>query len=88
QTCALPISRAGDSTEFAHAAALFFQSRKDRKLREAYEHHIDEEEEDLFARAREVLSRDEIDRAGPAFDERKEEERGLIAEKRAEALEE
>lgn len=61
---------------------------KFKKLRHDYEHHIDEEEEDLFKRAREVLSKDEIESAGPQFGKRKEEERGLIAEKRAEKLEE
>lgn len=62
--------------------------QKFKTLRHDYEHHIDEEEEDLFKRAREVLSKDAIQAAGPEFAKRKEEERGLIAEKRAEKLEE
>ncbi|MFX0544066.1 hemerythrin domain-containing protein [Roseovarius sp. S1116L3] len=61
--------------------------QKFKKLRHDYEHHIDEEEEEVFARAREVIAEDEIKGYGERFQNRKEEERKLIAKKREDSLE-
>lgn len=57
------------------------------KLKHDYEHHMDEEENEVFGRARETISKGEIDGAGVRFEKRKEMERGLIEEKRADSLE-
>ena len=58
-----------------------------KKLRHDYEHHMEEEENEVFTRAREVISDDEIAGYGARFEARKAEERGLIDEKRADSLE-
>jgi len=58
-----------------------------KTLRHDYEHHIDEEEEDVFKRAKEVIGEEENEAFGARFEERKKEERGLIAEKREDSLE-
>lgn len=60
---------------------------KFRKLKHDYEHHMDEEEDEVFERAREVIPNAEIKGYGERFLERKEQERGLIEEKREDALE-
>lgn len=60
---------------------------KFRQLRHDYEHHIDEEEDEVFERAREVIPDSEIDGYGERFQARKEEERGLIAAKKEDKLE-
>lgn len=60
---------------------------KFKKLRHDYEHHIDEEENEVFSRAREVIPEDELEGFGARFLERKEEERKLVEKKRAESLE-
>ena len=52
-----------------------------------YLHHIDEEEDDLFKRAREVIPEDEIAGYGDRFRARKEEEAKLVEEKREDRLE-
>lgn len=56
-------------------------------LRHDYEHHMDEEEDEVFARAREVFDKGETEGFAERFLKRKEKERGLIAEKRADRLE-
>jgi hemerythrin-like domain-containing protein len=61
--------------------------QKFKKLRHDYEHHIDEEEDEVFSRAREVIPEDEIEGYGKRFQERKDKELGLIAEKREDSLE-
>lgn len=61
--------------------------QKFKKLRHDYEHHIDEEEEEVFARAREVIPEADIKGYGERFEERKKEEIGLIEEKREDSLE-
>ncbi|WP_113912293.1 hemerythrin domain-containing protein [Roseovarius dicentrarchi] len=61
--------------------------QKFKTLRHDYEHHIDEEEDEVFARAREVISEDEIEGYGARFLERKKEERKLIEQKREDSLE-
>ena len=61
--------------------------QKFKKLRHDYEHHIDEEEDEVFSRAREVIPESEIKGYGERFKKRKQEELGLIEEKREDALE-
>lgn len=60
---------------------------KFKKLRHDYEHHIDEEEEDVFARAKEVIDASEIDGYGERFLKRKKEERKLVDQKVEDSLE-
>lgn len=60
---------------------------KFKKLKEEYEHHMDEEEEDLFTRAKEVIGEENNDKFGAAFLERKKKEAKLIEEKREDSLE-
>ncbi|MBS8228923.1 hemerythrin domain-containing protein [Vannielia litorea] len=59
-----------------------------KTLKHDYEHHIDEEENEIFERAREVISNDEIAGYGERFEARKKKEAKLIEEKKADALEE
>ena len=60
---------------------------KFKQLKRDYEHHMDEEEHEVFERAKEVIPDDEIAGYGDRFLARKKEERGLIEEKREDALE-
>ena len=62
-------------------------SDKFEKLRHDYEHHIDEEEDEVFSRAREVIDEAEIEGYGSRFLERKSKEAKLIDEKRSDSLE-
>ncbi len=57
-----------------------------KTLKHDYEHHMDEEEDEVFARAREVIGREHDDRFGRDFLARKEKEEGLVAEKREDHL--
>ena len=59
-----------------------------KTLKHDYEHHIDEEENEVFERAREVIPGGEIEGYGARFEARKQKEAGLIDEKKADALEE
>ena len=59
-----------------------------KTLRHDYEHHIDEEEEDIFPKAREVLKDDESSAYATRFLRRKATERELVDQKAAESLEE
>ncbi|QFT62546.1 hemerythrin domain-containing protein [Roseivivax sp. THAF30] len=56
-------------------------------LKHDYEHHMEEEEDEVFGRAREVIPDDEIEGYGKAFRERKEKEKGLVDKKREDSLE-
>jgi hypothetical protein len=56
-------------------------------LKERYEHHIEEEEDDVFPIAREVIGVDESGDIGGDFTRHKKEERGLVDEKAENALE-
>ncbi|MFD1343188.1 hemerythrin domain-containing protein [Litorisediminicola beolgyonensis] len=56
-------------------------------LRHEYEHHMEEEEKDVFGRAREVIPEEEIEGYGERFKARKSEELGLVEKKRADHLE-
>ena len=60
---------------------------KFKKLKHDYEHHMEEEESEVFERAKEVIPDAEIKGYGDRFLARKKEERGLIEEKREDALE-
>ena len=48
---------------------------------------MDEEEDDVFTRAKEVIPAEEIEGYGQRFEERKQEERGLIEKKKEDSLE-
>lgn len=61
--------------------------QKFKTLHHDYDHHMEEEENEVFSRAREVISEDEIAGYGARFQERKEKEMGLIAKKREDSLE-
>lgn len=61
--------------------------QKFKQLRHDYEHHMDEEEDDVFGRAKEVIPEDEIEGYGRRFEARKDEERGLIEAKKDDKLE-
>ncbi len=62
-------------------------SEKFGRLRHDYEHHMDEEEEEVFARAREVIDEGALEGFGQRFEECKRQERGLVDEKREDKLE-
>lgn len=59
-----------------------------KTLKERYEHHIEEEEEDIFPVAKDVIGPDKTGKVAAEFAERKKEERKLVDEKADEALEE
>ncbi|WP_422075248.1 hemerythrin domain-containing protein [Tranquillimonas rosea] len=61
--------------------------QKFRTLEHDYLHHIDEEEDEVFARAREEISENEVEGYGDRFLERKAEERELVEEKKKDSLE-
>lgn len=56
-------------------------------LKHDYEHHMDEEEDEVFTRAKEVIGKEDNDAFGAKFLKRKEAESKLIEEKRKDALE-
>ena len=58
-----------------------------KTLKHDYEHHMEEEEKDVFERAKKVIDEGEIDGYGERFEARKKQERGLIAKKREDSLE-
>ncbi|MCG6883575.1 MAG: hemerythrin domain-containing protein [Silicimonas sp.] len=60
---------------------------KFKTLKHEYEHHMDEEENEVFERAREVIPGSEIDGFGARFEERKAQERRLVDEKVEDSLE-
>lgn len=60
--------------------------QKFKTLRHDYLHHIDEEEDDLFTRAKEVIPQSEISGFGDRFLARKKEELKLVDEKVADSL--
>lgn len=60
---------------------------KFKTLKHDYEHHIDEEENEVFTRARETIGEEHNEAFGQRFEERKKEERGLIEKKREDSLE-
>ena len=60
---------------------------KFKTLRHDYEHHIDEEEDEVFTRAREVIDDKEIEGYGQRFLARKKKERTLVDQKTEDSLE-
>ncbi|WP_238365082.1 hemerythrin domain-containing protein [Mesobacterium pallidum] len=58
-----------------------------RTLKHDYEHHMEEEEDEVFARARKVIDDSETEGYGKVFDKRKAEELKLVEKKREDALE-
>ena len=58
-----------------------------KKLKHDYEHHMDEEEDELFTRAKKVIGEEQNDEFGDKFLMRKEKEAKLIEEKREDSLE-
>lgn len=61
--------------------------QKFETLRHDYLHHIDEEEDELFTRARKVIPEAEINGYGARFRARKAEEAALVEKKREDQLE-
>ena len=58
-----------------------------KTLKHDYEHHIEEEEDEVFTRARKVVGEEDNDAFGARFEERKKEEFGLIEKKKEDSLE-
>lgn len=58
-----------------------------KQLKHDYEHHMDEEEDELFTRAKKVIGEEQNDAFGDKFLKRKEKEAKLIEEKREDSLE-
>ena len=58
-----------------------------KTLKHDYEHHMDEEESEVFERARKVIGEEHNDGFGKRFEARKKEERTLIEEKKKDSLE-
>lgn len=58
-----------------------------KTLKHEYEHHMDEEENEVFERAKEVIGQEDNDSYGKKFLTRKSQEMELIEEKREDALE-
>ena len=61
---------------------------KFKQLKERYEHHMEEEEEEVFAVAKKVVGKDGNEKIGAAFEKRKDDEIELVEEKAEEKLEE
>ncbi|MEQ8299009.1 MAG: hemerythrin domain-containing protein [Hyphomonas sp.] len=59
-----------------------------KTMRDRYEHHIDEEENEIFETARKVLGADSSGEIAATFDTRKKKERKLVDEKAEAELEE
>ncbi|MFN0265207.1 hemerythrin domain-containing protein [Tepidamorphus sp. 3E244] len=59
-----------------------------KTLKHDYEHHMEEEEEDIFAKGREVFSKEEAETFADRFETRKKAERKLVDEKAEGSLEE
>lgn len=60
---------------------------KFKTLKHDYEHHMDEEEDEVFSRAQEVIPEDEIEGYGKRFKARKAEEEKLVEKKMKDKLE-
>ncbi|MCK0139264.1 hemerythrin domain-containing protein [Aliiroseovarius sp. F47248L] len=57
------------------------------QLAHDYNHHMDEEENEVFERAKETINEKEIEGFGARFEARKKKERELIDDKREDSLE-
>ncbi|QPH54838.1 hemerythrin domain-containing protein [Pontivivens ytuae] len=60
---------------------------KFKELKHEYEHHMEEEENEVFTRAKKVIGEEDNDAFGARFLERKKEERQLVDEKVEDSLE-
>ena len=58
-----------------------------KTLKHDYEHHMEEEEDEVFTRARKVVGQEQNDAFGARFLDRKQKERGLVEKKKADHLE-
>ena len=58
-----------------------------KTLKHDYEHHMEEEENEVFARAKKVVGEEDNDAYGKRFLDRKEKELGLVQKKKADHLE-
>ncbi len=58
-----------------------------KTLKDRYEHHIEEEEEDIFPVAKEVIGADKSGKIAAEFTKKKKQERKLVDKKAEEALE-
>lgn len=58
-----------------------------KTLKHDYEHHMDEEEGEVFARARKVVGEEANEAYGARFQKRKEKELGLVQKKKEDHLE-
>lgn len=71
--------------EIEFSSPAWLQKFKD--MRHRYEHHIEEEEADIFPVAEDVLGEDGNEKIGSAFEKRKDAELELVEEKAEEKLE-
>ena len=58
-----------------------------KTLKHDYEHHMEEEESEVFTRAKKVVGAEDNDAFGARFLKRKEKERGLVEKKKQDHLE-
>ena len=72
------------STEFSSPAWL----QRFKTLKHDYEHHMDEEENDIFEKARQVFDKQQASTIGQQFSQRKKAELKLVDEKAEASLEE
>ncbi len=72
------------SIEFSSPAWL----TRFKTLKHDYEHHMDEEEHDIFEKARQVFDKQQASSIGQEFSQRKKTERKLVDEKAEASLEE
>ena len=73
-----------NTTEFSSSTWL----TRFKTLKHDYEHHMEEEENDIFEKARQVFDKEQASSIGQKFVERKKAERELVDEKAEESLEE
>lgn len=59
-----------------------------KTLKHDYEHHMEEEEKDIFEQARKVFSKEDVEKFADRFSERKAAERKLVDEKAEKSLDE
>ena len=58
-----------------------------KTLKHDYEHHMEEEEDEVFTRAKKVVGEEDNDAYGQRFLDRKEKELGLVQKKKEDHLE-
>jgi hemerythrin superfamily protein len=57
-----------------------------KTLKHKYEHHMEEEENDIFPDAKDIVSKDAALKMADKFDERKKQERALVDQKAEDAM--